>query len=145
VGSFSGIIAFTISGCKTNQSTQAQPHHVLIAYPEHWTDGERKPCFLGPAGGYTVSRAISQPDLPQLDCDRFVKGKLIHLTPPDRIYALDVVSRRILKKRSSPDKATFMMKPRGHVSEKRTKFHVPHRPIAVSANVDGQSFGGRCL
>jgi hypothetical protein len=90
MGLFSVMIAFTISGCK-NQTKQAHPHHVLIAYPEYWTDGDRKPCFLGPAGGYTVSQVIGQPDLPQLDCDRYVKGQLIHLTPADRIYALDVV------------------------------------------------------
>jgi len=33
---------------------------------------------------------MGQPELPQLDCDRFVKGELIHRTPMERIYALDV-------------------------------------------------------
>jgi hypothetical protein len=38
-----------------------------------------------------VSRAFGQPDLPQLDCDRFVKGELIHRTPAERTFALDVI------------------------------------------------------
>jgi hypothetical protein len=38
----------------------------------------------------TVSPAFSPPDLPQLDCDRFVQGEVIHKTPPERIFALDV-------------------------------------------------------
>ena len=38
-----------------------------------------------------MSRAIGQPDLPQLDSDRFVQGELIHRTPAERIFALDVV------------------------------------------------------
>lgn len=70
---------------------QAQAHRVLIAYPEHWNDGERRPCFLGPAGGGTVSQAMGQPaDIPQLDCDRFVQGELIHRTPAERIFTLEV-------------------------------------------------------
>jgi len=80
--------ALVLSGC---QSGQSQEHHVLIAYPKQWNDGDRRPCFLGPEGGATVSRAMGQPDLPQLDCDRFVQGELIHKTPPERVFALDVV------------------------------------------------------
>lgn len=80
-------VVLVLSGC---QAKKPQAHHVLIAYPEHWNDGERRPCFLGPAGGSTVSRAMGQPDVPQLDCDRFVQGELIHRTPAERIYALDV-------------------------------------------------------
>lgn len=37
-----------------------------------------------------MNRAIGQPDLPQLDCDRFVQGELIRRTPAERIYALNV-------------------------------------------------------
>ena len=33
---------------------------------------------------------MGQPELPQLDCDRFVKGEIIHRTPMERIFALDV-------------------------------------------------------
>ena len=80
-------IVLLLGGC---QATQPASHHVLIAYPEHWNDRDRRPCFLGREGGSTVSREFGQPDLPQLDCDRFVKGELIHRTPPDRIFALDV-------------------------------------------------------
>lgn len=79
--------ALLLGGC---QAKHPSSHHVLIAYPEHWGDGARRPCFLGPAGGYTVNPAFRQPDLPQLDCDRFVQGELIHKTPPERIFALDV-------------------------------------------------------
>lgn len=77
-----------LAGCQTKR---APIHHVLIAYPERWNDGDRRPCFLGPAGGSTVSPAFSPPpDLPQLDCDRFVQGEVIHRTPPERVFALDV-------------------------------------------------------
>ena len=94
-------------------------------------------------------RLSPEPPLERFSYDRL---PLSHREPSD----WERVSH-ILKKRWKPAMgfamatflavavATFMMKPRGHVSEKRTKFHVPHRPIAVSANVDGQSFGGRCL
>jgi hypothetical protein len=37
---------------------------------------------------------MGQPDLPELDCDRFVEGELIHRTPPEGIFALDVVFTR---------------------------------------------------
>jgi len=40
-------------------------------------------------GGLTVMREAGQPDLPQLDCDRFVEGELVHRTPAERIYAID--------------------------------------------------------
>jgi len=82
------LLLILLVGC---QPKQAQIHQVLMAYPDHWNYGEHRPCFLGPAGGSTVSRAIGQPDLPQLDCDRFVQGELIHRTPAERIFALDVV------------------------------------------------------
>jgi hypothetical protein len=80
-------VALLLSGC---QAKKPQAHYVLIAYPEHWNEGEHKPCFFGSAGGSTVSRAIGQPDIPQLDCDRFVQGELIHRTPAERIFAIDV-------------------------------------------------------
>jgi hypothetical protein len=64
---------------------------VLIAYPEHWNEGDRRPCFLGAEGGSTASREIGQPDLPQLDCDRLFEGELVHKTPAERIFALDVI------------------------------------------------------
>jgi hypothetical protein len=86
-GNAAFFVILLLSGC---QAKNPQARHVLIAYPEHWNDGERRPCFLGPAGGSTVSRATGQPDIPQLDCDRFVQGELIHRTPPKRIFALDV-------------------------------------------------------
>jgi hypothetical protein len=81
------LIVAGLCGCQVNQT---KVHHVLIAYPERWNEGDRRPCFLGPAGGQTVSRAFGQPDVPQLDCDRFVQGEVIHRTPPERIFALDV-------------------------------------------------------
>lgn len=66
-------------------------HHVLIAYPEGWQDGEHRPCFLGPENSGTVDRVtVRSIPLPQLDCDRYVQGELIHRTPPERIFALDV-------------------------------------------------------
>jgi hypothetical protein len=34
-------------GCQVVK--QPQVHHVLIAYPDRWNDGDRRPCFLGPA------------------------------------------------------------------------------------------------
>jgi hypothetical protein len=75
-------------GC---QAKQSPTHHVLIAYPERWSDGDRRPCFLGPSDGSTVKGSIGQPDnLLQLDCDRFVQGELVHRTPMERIFALDV-------------------------------------------------------
>jgi hypothetical protein len=81
------LLVLMASACKSNGS---HAHHVLIAYPEHWLDGERRPCFLGPEDGTTVSGAMGQAKLPQLDCDRFVQGELIHRTPAERIFALDV-------------------------------------------------------
>jgi hypothetical protein len=75
---------------RSKSGSTAKAKHVLIAYPEHWNDGDRRPCFLGPAGGSTVSPAFRSPDLPQLDCDRFVQGEVIHRTPPERIFAIDV-------------------------------------------------------
>ena len=70
--------------------TQSRTHHVLIAYPERWQDGDHRPCFLGPENGRTVDRAGVPIPLPQLDCDRFVQREVIHRTPPERIFALDV-------------------------------------------------------
>jgi hypothetical protein len=81
------LLVLMASACRSNRSPT---HHVLIAYPEHWQDGERRPCFLGPKNGTTVKGTIGRDDLPQLDCDRFVKGEVIHQTPPERIFALDV-------------------------------------------------------
>lgn len=85
--SFLLLCTLLLGGC---QAKHPPLHHVLIAYPEHWNDGDRRPCFLGPAHGSTVNPAFSPPDLPQLDCDRFVQGEVIHRTPPERIFALDV-------------------------------------------------------
>src|SRR5215468_7920310 len=59
-------IAVAIGGCQVKQTLV---RHVLIAYPEHWNDGDRRPCFWGPPGGSTVSGAVGQPNLPQLDCE----------------------------------------------------------------------------
>jgi hypothetical protein len=50
-------------GCQTKAS-QAEVRHVLIAYPEHWTDGDRRACFLGPAGDSTVRGSVGQLDFP---------------------------------------------------------------------------------
>jgi hypothetical protein len=87
VGKAAFFVVLLLGGC---QAKKPQTHHVLVAYPEHWNEGERRPCFIGPAGGSTVSRGMGQPDIPQLDCDRFVQGELIHRTPAERIFALDV-------------------------------------------------------
>ncbi len=65
-------------------------HKVLIAYPEHWDEGDRKSCFLGPPGGSTVRKVSGQPNLPELDCDRVVEGEDLHATPPERILVRDV-------------------------------------------------------
>ena len=65
-------------------------HKVLVAYPEHWDDGDRKSCFLGPPGGATVRIPNGQPNLPELDCDRIVDGENLHSTPSDRILVRDV-------------------------------------------------------
>lgn len=86
-------LILVLSGCQSNLMPLERPsvHHVLVAYPERWNEGDRRPCFLGPERSSTVSLAIGQPDIPQLDCDRFVKGELIHRTPQERIFALDVI------------------------------------------------------
>lgn len=81
-------IGILLCGC---QGKPSSAHHVLIAYPERWNEGDRRPCFLGPVGGSTVKGSLEQPDnLVQLDCDRFVQGEVVHRTPMERIFALDV-------------------------------------------------------
>lgn len=76
--------------CSSCQLGSNQVHKVLVASPESWDDGDRKSCFLGPAGGPLSRNAPSKPRLPELDCDRFVEGEVIHATPPERIAVLDV-------------------------------------------------------
>jgi len=66
-------------------------HRVVVAYPEQWSEGDNRNCFLSAAGpGGAIYPAPKRPDLPQLDCDRFVKGELIHKTPEDHVFVMDV-------------------------------------------------------
>jgi len=72
-------------GCGTQRT-----HRVVVAYPEHWPEGEYRNCFLDGPGHAAGFDSGQRSDLAHLDCDRYVKGEIIHKTPPDHIYVIDV-------------------------------------------------------
>ena len=52
--------------------------------------GRPFPMIIAAGPGGAIYPAPNRPDLPQLDCDRFVKGEIIHRTPEDRVLVIDV-------------------------------------------------------
>lgn len=53
----------------------AKTERLSVAFPEQWPENEPKNCYMLPMS---------------LDCDRFVKGEVLHFTPQDRFLRIDV-------------------------------------------------------
>lgn len=65
---------------------------IVVAFPKDWqSEGEYRNCYLnGPGYLYGFDPGPGRGDLPKLDCDRFVKGEVIHYTPLSQMFLLDV-------------------------------------------------------
>ena len=65
---------------------------VVVAFPTDWSaEGEYRNCYLnGPGHLYGFDPGPGRADLPKLDCDRFVKGEIIHYTPQSQMFLMDV-------------------------------------------------------
>jgi hypothetical protein len=69
----------------------ARKQRAVVAFPQEWSEGEYRNCYLnGPGHVAGFNPGPSRRDLPQLDCDRFVDGEIIHHTSKNQIFVLDV-------------------------------------------------------
>lgn len=80
-------------GCDT--SPKSRKERALVAFPEKWQDGaierEYRTCFLDSPGEDSGFQSAGMArDIPKLDCDRFVKGEIVHTTPPMQIAEAQV-------------------------------------------------------
>jgi len=71
---------------------KARKQRAVVAFPQNWSEGEYRNCYLnGPGHVAGFNPGSSRRDLPQLDCDRFVKGEIIHYTPESQMFVVDVM------------------------------------------------------
>jgi len=81
------VAAVLLVGCGS-----AQKERTVVAFPKDWQTGEYRNCYLnGPGGVAGFDPGPERRRLPQLDCDRFVKGEIVHHTPDSQMFVVDVV------------------------------------------------------
>ena len=91
-----GMVKFGVLtlACSVLMSSCGGPRkqRVVVAFPKDWSsEGEYRNCYLnGPGNLYGFDPGPNRGDLPKLDCDRFIKGEVIHFTPQTRMFLMDV-------------------------------------------------------
>jgi hypothetical protein len=88
-----GYLAAFALGVLASQGISHFPHRdlrrVTVAFPENWPDGEFRPCWLSGPGSNPNDPGPLR-NQPHLDCDRYVKGEIIHFTPTERLMTFNV-------------------------------------------------------
>lgn len=69
----------------------SRKRRVVVAFPQDWSSDDYRNCYLnGPGHPSGFNPGPDRRDLPQLDCDRFVKGEVIHQTPETQLFVINV-------------------------------------------------------
>src|ERR1700732_826734 len=79
-------LSILLASCSTSTKLRA-----VVAFPQDWPERDYRNCYLN-GSGHTAGfdPGSDRRELPQLDCDRFVKGEIIHHTPASQMFVVDV-------------------------------------------------------